>query len=758
MSLDRVSGGHVSGTHIAIDEAHLYIPSAENVEKRRAWRNWLREIGHHGATVEFITQNLEGLDKQVDKISELRYTISSRVSDLDFLLRIPMADWYELKGGLCGEWRPWIQQFEKRRVDKGWSNAARKMAELRPEFFELYESFSRPQAEEGDGGEAVHVVEHEFQRRSFPSLLWWFIRRHFERLFAAVAVLCLGVWMCFGGGVPLVLMWFLSFVKQFTNSEASAAPEQVEQVESVGYGPDRGKPEVGSELVDAAPDGSGLELPLETVVWSGPEGVITVKDYSSLADEVRFLETQAAVQAEELEKFRKETGEVICDDSRARDFSRVGSAWVLDRKSVGVAKPMYTLLRFSFPRREVLLSDGTVLTLRVSERKGSSIFPQASGAVNQIEAVPVLEAMEAEEEGVLVTMAAVEMGMPEMMRALSMETGASVIWEEDLDQALISLEVNQVPLEVVMEHIARRLGVGLSMEGDLYFLGQLMPEDRAVMVVQVGRWDQKTVTEALGTVVTQNGSVWVSPDGVCVVSEQVGTLRKVESLLNGLQAFQAGGWIVQLLLVEASGSSSVSLGIDTDLDIEVSAAFSSTSSTAEYGGTARAALKADIESQRVELFAQPLLLCVDGGESSVKRVEVVPVAEYTTLETGAVVTSGYSEIEVGLQCKVGVRADGDGGALVNYDVSLGEIQAYVDNRVPVRTQETLAGEVVMQSGGTYLLGSLERGRAREGRDGVFQLARSTTREGTRLEVWAMAVEVRKSSGVIGGAGFNRRGV
>jgi len=380
-------------------------------------------------------------------------------------------------------------------------------------------------------------------------------------------------------------------------------------------------------------------------------------------------------------------------------------------------------------------------------------FSPGFRAVNQIEAVPVLEAMEAEEEGVLVTMAAVEMGMPEMMRALSMETGASVIWEEDLDQALISLEVNQVPLEVVMEHIARRLGVGLSMEGDLYFLGQLMPEDRAVMVVQVGRWDQKTVTEALGTVVTQNGSVWVSPDGVCVVSEQVGTLRKVESLLNGLQAFQAGGWIVQLLLVEASGSSSVSLGIDTDLDIEVSAAFSSTSSTAEYGGTARAALKADIESQRVELFAQPLLLCVDGGESSVKRVEVVPVAEYTTLETGAVVTSGYSEIEVGLQCKVGVRADGDGGALVNYDVSLGEIQAYVDNRVPVRTQETLAGEVVMQSGGTYLLGSLERGRAREGRDGVFQLARSTTREGTRLEVWAMAVEVRKSSGVIGAPGL-----
>jgi len=268
------------------------------------------------------------------------------------------------------------------------------------------------------------------------------------------------------------------------------------------------------------------------------------------------------------------------------------------------------------------------------------------------------------------------------------------------------------------------------------------------MVVQVGRWDSETIEQALGTVITQEGAFYVTPDGVCVVSEQVGTLRKVESLLGGLAAFQASGWMVQLLLVETSATRQTDLGIDTSLDIEVSYAFSSASSSSwEYGGNARAALKADIEAQRVKLFAQPLLLCIDGGEATVKRVQVVPIPQYTTLETGAVVTSGYSDVEVGLQCTVGVRADGHNAAMVTYDVALGEIQGFVDNRVPIRTQESVVGEVVMQSGGTYLLGSLERARQSQTDSGILQLARAQQNETTRLEVWAMAVQVQQTAGV-----------
>jgi len=55
----------------------------------------------------------------------------------------------------------------------------------------------------------------------------------------------------------------------------------------------------------------------------------------------------------------------------------------------------------------------------------------------------------------------------------------------------------------------------------------------------------------------------------------------------------------------------------------------------------------------------------------------------------------------------------------------------------------------MQSGGTYLLGSLERGKRREGKEGVLQWSKNTDQEHTRLEVWAMAVEVQQSTGDVG---------
>ena len=367
----------LSGTHIAIDEAHLHIPSAENVEKRRAWRNWLREIGHHGATVEFITQNLEGLDKQVDKISELRFTIASRVSDRDPFLRIPMSDWYELKGGLCGEWRPWIQQFEKRRVDKGWTNSDRKMAELTPEYFELYESFSRPQGEEGDGAEAVHLVEHEFQRRRFPSLLLWFCRRHVDRLFAVVLGLGLLGWLCFGGGIPIVLMWFMSFIKGFTKGNAASAEGSGSApavVQADGAGP--AVAQVDGVAVEEL--GGGFALPLDTVVWSGPEGEIKVKDYEDIAEDRKFLEVQAKVQAEELEKFRNETGEVIVMTPERVTFSsgeRVGIGQKIKRSG----KSDVYITTISFERREVLLSDGTVLSLRMSKPKRTGFVSRLPG-------------------------------------------------------------------------------------------------------------------------------------------------------------------------------------------------------------------------------------------------------------------------------------------------------------------------------------------------------------------------------------------
>jgi len=349
-----------------------------------------------------------------------------------------------------------------------------------------------------------------------------------------------------------------------------------------------------------------------------------------------------------------------------------------------------------------------------------------------------VEAVE-DEKGV-VSLSASASSLGEVMREIIYQVPISVVWEEELDGATVSLEVDSVPVGLCLELVARRVGAELIEENEVYYLGEVRPEDNGVLVRRVGRVGPEEVKQAVEVVVTQAGRSAVLEDGLVLVSDKVRVLRRVIEILDGLEGHE-GGWAVQFLLVESLDGSEKTLGVDTSLDVDLAATFSAASSVTDYAVEARAALVADIEGQRVKVWAQPLVLVREGGEGILKRVQVVPVPEFTTLETGAVVTSGYSEVEIGLDITVGVRGYAPGVAGVDYSFRLGEIQGFVDNQVPIRTEESLEGFAAMRSGGTYLLGSLERVKQRDARSGALQLLKTATFERTRLEVWAMVSEV-----------------
>jgi hypothetical protein len=196
-----------------------------------------------------------------------------------------------------------------------------------------------------------------------------------------------------------------------------------------------------------------------------------------------------------------------------------------------------------------------------------------------------------------------------------------------------------------------------------------------------------------------------------------------------------------LLLVEQLNRSNSTMGLDTKLHVEVAASFAESAAEVITAGNARAALVADMRREGVSLYAQPLFVLVDGGEATIKRVEVVPVPQYTTLETGAVVVSGYADVEIGFECVVGVREVGADGGLMTYQVKLGELVGYVDNQVPIRTEESLEGKSAIKSGGTYLLGSLERARSSNAKSGALGLLDTRSQDRTELEVWAVVTRV-----------------
>ena len=306
----------------------------------------------------------------------------------------------------------------------------------------------------------------------------------------------------------------------------------------------------------------------------------------------------------------------------------------------------------------------------------------------------------------------------------------------------MSVEVEEVPVVAVLEYVARRLEVDVTRQGSLFFFGAAREQDRAYLVRRVGRLNAEDIRGMLATVITDFGEFYVSEsDGLLVVSEHLGVLRRISEVLDQVQALGRSSWVVQLYLVTASASSQAEYGVDTSVDIELAAKFASTGSQSDYQGEARAALRGDIERQAVSVYARPLFVLLDGGEASLRRGQVVPVPEFTTLETGAVVTSGYTDVEVGLTVDVSLREWEPGRASLTYSVVLGEISGFVDDRVPVRVEDELSGELAIISGGTYLVGSLDRRREGRTRSGVLQVGFGRDSESTELEVWAMVTRV-----------------
>lgn len=386
----------LSGTHIALDEAHIFMPRGERsqIERRKYWRKWLSEIRHEGATVEFLTQDVESLDDQVVKRCDLRMSIISRVSDRDPFLRIPMADWYELKGKFTGEWNPIVGQHELRKTHKGWEEISVKNVELKSEYYRLYDSFSKPQDSKTRGAKGKHTDRHEFEKRSWPSLLWWFFRRNWGALVTRAALVMFLGWATVGGGGTFLIGVLFAFIQGFVPDESGAvksgpkSEESRQEVYADGLenveGGSRSGTEGAGEGEELQPLESRFLLPLDTVLYSEdtPDGGFLryrVSDLAGLLEDNAWLDTTVQVQKQELEQLRVEgsgvsvmTPEYIIFESgeRVRVGERIKGSGHYDSE----------LVEIDYRGRRALLDNGAVLTLRLPDVKRSSILGGLSGS------------------------------------------------------------------------------------------------------------------------------------------------------------------------------------------------------------------------------------------------------------------------------------------------------------------------------------------------------------------------------------------
>jgi hypothetical protein len=207
--------------HIAIDEAHRYCGTNSNGKIKAKWEEWLGYIRHHGATVEFLSQHVRKLAREIINAAEIRRVLTSSENRRDPLFSILMADWYELDAAVKGNYvaRVWVS--EKRQVNEKWVVQHQESFKIDPALFRFYDSFS---VEEDKASRGYTAGEHIYTKGLRHTVVW-FVKKNAWQVFWRLCLFFFGCYMCFGGGIQHGLRAFTEFNKWV----ASRASIQVQQ-------------------------------------------------------------------------------------------------------------------------------------------------------------------------------------------------------------------------------------------------------------------------------------------------------------------------------------------------------------------------------------------------------------------------------------------------------------------------------------------------------------------------------------------------
>lgn len=231
---DYLSSRDISGCHIAIDEIHNYCGSASDIKIRRKWQQFVGELRHRGATIEFLTQAEAKCSKELLAEAEIRYEIQNGENRRVPILGYRYGDLYELRAKLIGKYLAPSFCLEKTQADGGWHNLEERCFFRLPSYFKYYNSFSAPMS----GGEKGNVSEkHPYEKYNWLQLIIWFFFQYPFRIPIQIGMVSVFVWFFFCGGMTDMLQgMFKAFqgasshvVKSINQSEDSSKVSTVDE-------------------------------------------------------------------------------------------------------------------------------------------------------------------------------------------------------------------------------------------------------------------------------------------------------------------------------------------------------------------------------------------------------------------------------------------------------------------------------------------------------------------------------------------------
>lgn len=242
----------ISESHISIDEIHNFCPAGDRKAKK-LWQEWLGEIRHEGATIEFLTQEPDKVNAGIHKAAQVRRYLIPSHDRRDPFFNIRMNDWYNFGTVFGKSYRPSVWQDEERNVKGKWKVVDSQPFWFKSELFGVYATNS----ESVKGKKSGKQTDQAYKRFGKLKLIRWFIFSNWYRfIFNKTVPRALGV---------IAILVGVQFLPQIIGLIGSATSKNVPNESSNG-----------SNVVDVDPvfDEESLLLLAEEISRRQTESVV----------------------------------------------------------------------------------------------------------------------------------------------------------------------------------------------------------------------------------------------------------------------------------------------------------------------------------------------------------------------------------------------------------------------------------------------------------------------------------------------------
>ena len=331
---------------------------------------------------------------------------------------------------------------------------------------------------------------------------------------------------------------------------------------------------------------------------------------------------------------------------------------------------------------------------------------------------------------------------------LSRRYDVSIVTSEQLDGAVITIDLRGLSLGESLDVVARRLQVEVVQRGSLYFLGELRNEDKAVLIRRVRRLPVSQIQSAVQTVISQEGRVTAATDGLIIVADKVSVLSRVHDFCSQLEDVESVTWVVQLYLTRGVVDRLRDVGVDVLPAAEIGLSLASAAEgrwptatpTVEVDAAIDAILRAEAIDSQSRGFASPFLILGDGETASLSDGRLFPYRTRSVSDQGTATDSGISTIDVSTTINATCREVSDERARLDLTVTLAEAEGEVDG-LPLVRNSKVDFSADVRSGRVYLLGRLETLDESESKRSWFQFGKTSSINARHLEVWGRVYRV-----------------